>query len=332
MQMRDELDQSIGFSRVIDVISKSKKPVVGHNALLDFVYVFNQFYKPLPPTLAEFKRELTELFPVIYDTKHVALRSPLIEKLPSTGLSSLFEYMRDNVTPTPDALLSSDARFDGYRAALKAEGDSDEKLLCHEAGFDAFMTGVCFLGLLAHDANGELPESSSIGSSVRLTERLQELETYKNQLNLMISDEKFLDLGNPSQTIDRSRVYRVSSSKRKLHQLRMEDVFESTKVQRVVREGDQGAFVVLADAAYTLSADAPEDLTITPYSEYVSAQEQKAKDEQSAADQKLYERLHAEFAPSEAAEKPAAAATGAFPALAATPEAAASSWTRCTIS
>ncbi|GAB9463933.1 polymerase [Globisporangium polare] len=324
--MRDELDQSIGFSRVIDVLSKSKKPIVGHNALLDFVYVFNQFYKPLPNTLAEFKKELVELFPVIYDTKHVALRSPLIEKLNSTGLSALFEYMRDNVKPTPDNLLSSDPRFDGYRTALKAEGDSDEKLLCHEAGFDAFMTGVCFLGLLAHDENGEVLEHGSVGSAARLTARLQEVESYKNQLNLMISDERFLDLTNLAQTIDRSRVYRVSSSKRKLHQLRMEDLFESAKVQRVVREGDQDAFVVLSDAAYTLSADAPtEDLTITPYEQYVASLKVKAEAKKEDENQKLYESLHATYAQDGA---PAATFAGLEP----TAPAGTSMWNRCTIS
>lgn len=328
-QLRDELDQAIGFSRVIDVLSKSRKPVIGHNSLLDFVYVFNQFYKPLPDTLAEFKQELVELFPAIYDTKHVARQSPLVEKLNySTGLSTLFEYMREHVKPAPDSLLARDPRFDGYRAALRADGDSsDDKLLCHEAGFDAFMTGVCFVGLLAHDDKGELPDSGVVsGGLPRLTARLSEMETFKNQINLMISDEKFLDLANPTQTIDRSRVFRVASStKRKLAQLRMEDIFEATKVQRVVREGEQDAFVVLADAAYSLSASAPADLTITPYEEFVAAQAQKVKDDKDAAELKTYERLHAEFS---------GQATGrAFPGL--TPEArddaAGSSWTRCTI-
>lgn len=323
--MKDELDQSIGFSRVIDVLSKSKKPIVGHNALLDFVYVFNQFYKPLPPTLAEFKQELVELFPVIYDTKHVALRSLLIEKLNSTGLSSLFEYMRENVKPTPDNLLSSDPRFDGYRAALQAEGDGDEKMLCHEAGFDAFMTGVCFLGLLAHDELGDLPESGTIGSVARLNERLREVTSYKNQLNLMISDERFLDLTNLAQTIDRSRVFRVSSSKRKLHQVRMDDLFQTTKVQRVLREGEQDAFVVLADASYELNAEVAGDLTITPYEQYMASLDVQAKQEKDAADQKLFEQLQSVYNPQTEDAAP-------FAGLVPTPQTSSTSWSRCTIS
>uniref|UniRef100_K3X051 Uncharacterized protein n=1 Tax=Globisporangium ultimum (strain ATCC 200006 / CBS 805.95 / DAOM BR144) TaxID=431595 RepID=K3X051_GLOUD len=326
--MKDELDQAIGFSRVIDVLSKSKKPVIGHNALLDFVYVFNQFYKPLPPTLAEFKEELVKLFPAIYDTKHVALRSSgLMEKLQSTGLSSLFEYMREHVKPTPETLLSSDPRFDGYRAALQAEGDADDstKLLCHEAGFDAFMTAVCFLGLLAHDAQGGLVEDASVGSVARLNERLAELDAFKNQLNLMISDERYLDLTNVAQTIDRSRVVRVSSSKRKLHQVRMEDLFLQTKVQRVLREGEQDAFVVLADASYELNADASaEDLTITTYAQFIASRKAQADAEKTAANQKLLAQLQTEYPEDKTAATP-------FAGLVPTAENS-SSWTRCTIS
>ncbi|KAL7685053.1 putative ribonuclease CAF1, ribonuclease H-like superfamily, R3H domain superfamily [Plasmopara halstedii] len=275
-QMRKEMDEAIGFSKVIEVLSDSKLPIVGHNALLDFIYVFHQFYRPLPQTLAEYKLQLLELFPIIYDTKHVALHSPLGDKLQSTSLSSLFEYMRLNVTPEPESLMPSDKQFDTYREALKAEADDNNKMLCHEAGFDAFMTAVCFLGLLAHDANGELPEQhkSTMGSLAHFKRRLGELEKFKNQLNLMISDQSFLDLGNANQTVDRTRVYRVSSTtKRRIQHVRMEDVFESSKVQRIVRQNDQDAFVVLKEPATVNEAVKTKlGLTISTYDEHIAAE------------------------------------------------------------
>ncbi|ETI35752.1 hypothetical protein F443_17972 [Phytophthora nicotianae P1569] len=296
-EMKKEMEDAIGFSKVIETLSESKLPVVGHNALLDFVYVFHQFYKPLPETLAEFKTQLLELFPAIYDTKHVTLRSPLGEKLKSTGLSSLFEYMRENVKPEPESLIPSDERFDTYREALKAEADGNESLLCHEAGFDAFMTAVCFLGLLAHDAKGELPDQlvPKEGSSARLKVRLEELESFKNQLNLMVSDQSFLDLGNVDQTIDRTRVYRVTSTtKRRIQHVRMEDVFQSSKVQRVVRESDQDAFVVLTEpAAVNNEVKTELGLNITTYDEHVAAEAEKARQEKEEADQKIFEKISA---------------------------------------
>ncbi|POM76111.1 Poly(A)-specific ribonuclease PARN-like protein [Phytophthora palmivora] len=297
-EMQNEMDEAIGFSKVIEALSECNLPVVGHNALLDFVYVFHQFYKPLPETLAEFKTQLLELFPTIYDTKHVTLRSPLGEKLKSTGLSSLFEYMRENVKPEPESLIPSDKRFDTYREALKAEADGNESMLCHEAGFDAFMTAVCFLGLLAHDAKGELPDQlvPKEGSSARLKVRLEELEGFKNQLNLMISDQSFLDLGNVDQTIDRARVYRVSSTtKRRIQHVRMEDVFKSSKVQRVLRETDQDAFVVLSEPAEAVNDETKAELgvTITTYDEHKAIEAEKARLEKEKADRKLFEKIAA---------------------------------------
>ena len=326
-EMQQEMDDAIGFSKVIEALSESKLPVVGHNALLDFVYVFHQFYKPLPETLGEFKSQLLELFPTIYDTKHITLRTPLGEKVTCTSLSSLFEYMRENVKPNPKTLIPSDKRFDTYREALKAEVDGNESSLCHEAGFDAFMTAVCFLGLLAHDANGELPDQvvPKEGSSARLKLRLEELECFKNQLNLMISDESFLDLGNVLQTIDRARVYRVSSTtKRRIQHVRMENVFKSSKVQRIVRESDQDAFVILKEPVETVDDEtkAKFGVNVTSYDEHVAAEAEKAQLEVAEADGKVFKKVTAAHASTTPSDEITVidAKEDAF------------SWSRCTIS
>ncbi|KAI9921234.1 hypothetical protein PsorP6_000515 [Peronosclerospora sorghi] len=291
--MQREVDEAVGFSKVIEALSESKLPIVGHNALLDFVYLFHQFYKPLPETLAEFKTQLLELFPTIYDTKHVTLRSPLREKMNSTSLSSLFEYMREHVKPAPESLIPRDKRFDTYRKALQAEATSEQPLLCHEAGFDAFMTAVCFLGLLAHDADGTLPDPV-VATAARLNRRLDELQSVKNQLTLMVSDESFLDLTNVAQTIDRARVYRVrSTTKRRIQHVRMEDVFQTSKVQRIVRESDQNAFVILKEPTDVVNEDiqAALGVEITAYEDHVAAVAEEAKVKQAEADRKLVDKL-----------------------------------------
>ncbi|GAA6107585.1 poly(A)-specific ribonuclease PARN, partial [Tachysurus ichikawai] len=45
---QEELNDAVGFSRVIHAISKSGKLVVGHNMLLDVMHTIHQFYCPLP--------------------------------------------------------------------------------------------------------------------------------------------------------------------------------------------------------------------------------------------------------------------------------------------
>ncbi|GLE11047.1 hypothetical protein PINS_up023345 [Pythium insidiosum] len=153
----------IGFSRVIEVISNSKKPVVGHNALLDFVYVFNQFYKPLPETLAEFKTQLDRVLPD--DLRHEAPDAALSarrEALVDESVVAIRVHAREcEADAREPAFLGSSVRG----VPCRAEGGGATRrrsCLCHEAGFDAFMTSVCFLGLLAHNNNGELIDSSSI--------------------------------------------------------------------------------------------------------------------------------------------------------------------------
>lgn len=62
-RFENDCKNAIGFRRVIDMISESKKMIVGHNMLLDVCHVIGQFVQPLPDTLAEFKKITHSLFP-----------------------------------------------------------------------------------------------------------------------------------------------------------------------------------------------------------------------------------------------------------------------------
>lgn len=42
------LDVYLGFSKVFKLLSSSKKMIIGHNILLDLMFMHQQFYKPLP--------------------------------------------------------------------------------------------------------------------------------------------------------------------------------------------------------------------------------------------------------------------------------------------
>jgi hypothetical protein len=57
-----ELEAEGGFRRVIDVLIEAKKPVVGHNLLLDLVHTLSFLQLP-PPTSDQFKSQLHALFP-----------------------------------------------------------------------------------------------------------------------------------------------------------------------------------------------------------------------------------------------------------------------------
>ncbi|XP_023229541.1 poly(A)-specific ribonuclease PNLDC1-like [Centruroides sculpturatus] len=70
----------------------AKKPMVGHNLMLDLLFLYHHFYKPLPKKYSEFKKNIHKLFPVIFDTKHIiwSLRKEY-EKLFSYSVRSLSE-------------------------------------------------------------------------------------------------------------------------------------------------------------------------------------------------------------------------------------------------
>jgi len=42
------LNKMMGIKYLLKIISKSKKPLVGHNCALDILILSNQFFKPLP--------------------------------------------------------------------------------------------------------------------------------------------------------------------------------------------------------------------------------------------------------------------------------------------
>lgn len=99
----DELDKRLlehytGFSKVFKLLTSLKKPIVGHNLLLDLMFMHKQFYRPLPgewdtkqlrciiverlfiinyfPFITEkyetFKKNINQLFPLVYDTKFLS--------------------------------------------------------------------------------------------------------------------------------------------------------------------------------------------------------------------------------------------------------------------
>lgn len=83
--VKETATKILGFTKIFREIVASKKPIIGHNCLTDFMFLFEKCYKALPKDLKLFKGELHELFPVIFDTKQVSFLL----------LSSLVLFLRD---------------------------------------------------------------------------------------------------------------------------------------------------------------------------------------------------------------------------------------------
>ncbi|KAJ3002533.1 hypothetical protein HKX48_002275 [Thoreauomyces humboldtii] len=176
-QLLKELEELVGFRKVIELVSKSQKPVVGHNMFLDVLQTFSSFYKTLPIDVREFRNEMHSLFPLIYDTKHFAHSNSTVQPhIPKSVLADVFKKVSNKPFEQPQIALASG--FDGYEAGNESR--------YHEAGYDAYVTGVAFARMAA------LATSTAPGERISMTH--QAMLDSVNKLHFMRSDTPHLDV------------------------------------------------------------------------------------------------------------------------------------------
>ena len=75
--MKAKLQQCRGLRRFIELIQNHKIPVVAHNSLLDFTYLYRNCIGELPENLETFQENFQkELFPSMVDLKHLLTHHP----------------------------------------------------------------------------------------------------------------------------------------------------------------------------------------------------------------------------------------------------------------
>ncbi|KAJ3025564.1 UNVERIFIED_CONTAM: hypothetical protein HDU68_006991 [Siphonaria sp. JEL0065] len=207
-----ELEYLIGFRRVIELISKSQKPVIGHNMYLDLCQTIQKFCFELPATVGEFKELVHSVFPAIYDTKLIANNDPKIkESITNSALSEMVVQLSGPLFTKPEFIMHPD--FQDYLAPAATEK-------FHEAGYDAFSTGVSFIKMMYHITNApegqELlfnppPVETAPGVDAPVSETRAHLNRFENKLNVMRSDEPILNLVGDEEPVDRSNVLYLSN-------------------------------------------------------------------------------------------------------------------------
>lgn len=132
----------MGFSLVIKAMIEAKKPLVGHNCMYDWLYVYNQFIDKLPDTYEEFITQWSSRFPQTFDTKVLATNSKTFFK---TTLGEVYGKCTDDVKFKGNIKYS----FDSKNECTNYEGTG---LLSHyhEAAYDAHMTAVAFIHIIKY--------------------------------------------------------------------------------------------------------------------------------------------------------------------------------------
>ncbi|XP_063284911.1 poly(A)-specific ribonuclease PARN isoform X2 [Pelobates fuscus] len=194
---QEELNDAVGFSRIIHAISTSGKLVVGHNMLLDIMHTIHQFFCLLPDELNEFKEVTTCVFPRVLDTKLMATTNPFKEIIYNTSLAELEKRLKE--APFKPPKVDSAEGFPSYNT------DSEQ---LHEAGYDAYITGLCFISMANYLGSFLSPPKNFISARSKI------IRPFFNKLFLMrIMDIPYLNLEGPDLQPKRDHVLHVTFPK-----------------------------------------------------------------------------------------------------------------------
>jgi hypothetical protein len=214
LQQEEELRVAIGFRHVIDALIDAKKPfvvhksesrlpkhanfrflfsIVGHNCFLDVLHLYHQFVADLPLSYDDFKAHVHDLFPKVFDTKQILHELPDIHtQLGSTVLGEVFSKMKKLFVDPPVWFSQGYDRYD------TATG-------FHEAGFDAYATGMCFFGICDMIAKKE--QNGVTHYPIFSNHRM--IGDYINRLHLM-KIRGYMKLGGPDVAPSRESLVWIS--------------------------------------------------------------------------------------------------------------------------
>ncbi|GJQ72312.1 hypothetical protein Trydic_g3401 [Trypoxylus dichotomus] len=186
----NEFENTIGFTKVIKFLVESGKLIVGHNMALDLLHTIDKFLTPLPEDYEDFKECAHCLFPKILDTKYLTIAEPFINLISSNVLGHLLE----TISKPPFVIPKIEVEGNGFGYNLNQKKE-------HEAGYDAYITGVCLLTMWRYLGQGELEEDNIFGN-------LHLLTPYMNKLYLMrLQDCPYIHLGGEDPNPSRDHVF-----------------------------------------------------------------------------------------------------------------------------
>ncbi|KAI4501952.1 hypothetical protein M0802_002634 [Mischocyttarus mexicanus] len=171
------LNYYIGFSNVFKLLVELKKPIIGHNMLLDLMFMYKLFYKPLPRRYIDFKTELNHLFPIIYDTKYISNQvKEKYEIQVLNSLGSLYCHFSNLANRFPHIV----------------DDTNNVKKNFHNAGWDSYCTGYIFLKMAYILANDNHP--SSLNKVITHEELMSLIRKHVNCINLSNANALYLKL------------------------------------------------------------------------------------------------------------------------------------------
>uniref|UniRef100_A0A5F9CWR6 Poly(A)-specific ribonuclease PARN n=1 Tax=Oryctolagus cuniculus TaxID=9986 RepID=A0A5F9CWR6_RABIT len=147
--------------------------------------------------LNEFKEMTSCVFPRLLDTKLMASTQPFKDIINNTSLAELEKRLKE--TPFSPPKVESAEGFPSYDTA-------SEQL--HEAGYDAYITGLCFISMANYLGSFLSPPKIHVSARSKL------IEPFFNKLFLMrVMDIPYLNLEGPDLQPKRDHVLHVTFPK-----------------------------------------------------------------------------------------------------------------------
>ncbi|CAB3387379.1 Hypothetical predicted protein [Cloeon dipterum] len=189
----EELQGDCGMSAILSAIKNSGKIVVGHNMLLDVIHTLHQFTDNLPDDFNQFKKQVLSAFPRLIDTKTLATQTQIAEKLESSALEPMVKCLQQH----PFNLTDADP-VNGC-AGYTVNGN-----LAHEAGYDAYLTGLCFVTMLKYLDAGNADFKVKTASPVVL-------QPHMNKIPYMFYGDPpgYFDLEKDEPAVNRDHVFHM---------------------------------------------------------------------------------------------------------------------------
>ena len=157
---------------------------------LDLCFMFENFYRQLPFDFEDFKSQVHDNFPLIIDTKLIAQTSPLIQTyVKNTVLTDMAKVFQDS--PFSDPKVVYGREFTNYVVDTEMEEGQEAGGREHEAGYDAYITGLSLLRMYSQIVKPEKGECIDLHSDVCQPNRIFMMRSLITYMNLQGDDRKY---------------------------------------------------------------------------------------------------------------------------------------------
>ncbi|XP_012226535.1 poly(A)-specific ribonuclease PARN [Linepithema humile] len=195
-----EIRRAVGLSTLLKKIVESGKILVGHNMLLDLCHIVHQFFTPLPRDYLDFKNLIHDLFPNLLDTKVICQSQNFKERVSSSNLNVLLDIVSKSPFSIPDV-----EPIEGRSYSVSTEKS-------HEAGYDAYITGLCFIALSNYLGTLQKSENATVLANSPL------LNPFLNKLPIArLKDFPYVNLVGKDPNPSRDHVFHLTFPKEWKH-------------------------------------------------------------------------------------------------------------------